>query len=112
MGVTKTILKEATGPTPLQGQYVTIHSTGYVLPSMRQFWSTRDTQVFTFKIGEGKVIRGWDEGCMGMGVGESARLLMTSDYAYDKTGFPAYDIPPYASVVFDIEILAIKDTEY
>jgi len=76
---------------------------------MRKFWSTKDAgqNVFTFNVGVGKVIRGWDEGFMSMSEGEEARLEMTGDYAYGAGGFPAWNIPPNATLIFDVQIITI-----
>ncbi len=54
------------------------------------------------------MIRGWDEGCMSMKLGERARLTMTADYGYGAGGFPAWGIPANAGLIFDIEILSIE----
>jgi hypothetical protein len=54
-----------------------------------------------------QVIMGWDEGCLGMAVGEVAKLTCSPDYAYGAAGFPAWGIPPNAVLTFDIEILKI-----
>ena len=70
MGITKEVLREGSGASPVRGQRVTVHCTGYgknrdmTLP----FWSTKDPgqKAFAFTIGLGQVIRGWDEGVMGM----------------------------------------------
>ena len=55
-----------------------------------------------------QVIAGWDEGCLGMAVGEVAKLTCSPDYAYGAAGFPAWGIPPNAVLTFDIEILSIS----
>lgn len=52
----------------------------------------------------GNVIKGWDEGCLTMNLGEEAALTCTPDYAYGAGGFPAWGIPPNATLVFTIEI--------
>eukprot|EP01113_Clastostelium_recurvatum_P013424 TRINITY_DN1709_c0_g2_i1.p1 TRINITY_DN1709_c0_g2~~TRINITY_DN1709_c0_g2_i1.p1 ORF type:complete len:120 (-),score=24.12 TRINITY_DN1709_c0_g2_i1:96-428(-) len=107
MGVDKQITKPGHGPTPQRGQKITVHCTGYLQEGMKKFWSTQDKgqQAFSFNVGLGKVVRGWDEGFMSMQLGESARLTMTGDYAYGAQGFPAWGIPPHATLVFDVEIL-------
>lgn len=69
--------------------------------------STKDPgqQAFSFKVGLGQVIRGWDEGVLGMRLGEIARLTCTPDYAYGAGGFPAWGIQPDSTLVFEIEVL-------
>ncbi|KAM3243846.1 hypothetical protein ACQJBY_055651 [Aegilops geniculata] len=78
MGFEKEILKAGTGPKPVKGQKVTVHCTGYGKDGdlSKKFWSTKDPgqQPFSFNIGLGSVIKGWDEGVMGMQLGEVARL--------------------------------------
>jgi peptidylprolyl isomerase len=111
MGVEKEVITEGTGPTPSKGQTITVHCTGYLAePTQRKFWSTHDTDTpFSFQVGLGKVIRGWDEGCLTMKKGEKARLKMTGDYAYGAGGFPHWGIGPNAPLIFEIEILEIKN---
>ena len=83
MGVEKQTLKEGNGTKPKKGQKITVNCTGHLADGMRKFWSTQDPgqQPFTFVVGQGQVIRGWDEGFMQMSLGEKARLTMTGDYA-------------------------------
>merc|ERR1712000_436504 len=114
MGFTKEILKEGNGPCPNKGQTVTVHCTGYGKNYSRnqfkeKFWSTKDPgqQPFTFQIGLGKVIKGWDEGVLSMKLGESARLECSPDYAYGPAGFEAWGIERNSPLVFEIEVLKI-----
>lgn len=65
-------------------------------------------QTFTFNVGQGKVIRGWDEGVLTMKVGETARLNCTPDYAYGAGGFPAWGILPNSPLIFEIEVLSAE----
>ena len=65
-------------------------------------------KVFSFNIGKGEVIKGWDEGVATMQVGETAVLTATADYAYGANGFPAWGIPPNATLLFEIELLSSK----
>jgi len=109
MGWTKEIKKTGTGGTPTKGQTITVHCTGFIQSTGAKFWSTKDPgqTTFSFKVGMGKVIRGWDEGFMAMKLGEQARLTITGDYAYGATGFPAWGIGPNATLLFDVEIISI-----
>lgn len=113
MGFEKEILKAGNGPKPRVGQYVTVHCTGYGKNRdlSKKFWSTKDPgqQPFKFCIGKKQVIAGWDEGVMGMAVGEIARLQCTPDYGYGASGFPAWGIEPNSVLVFEIEVLEISD---
>ncbi|VAI61036.1 unnamed protein product [Triticum turgidum subsp. durum] len=112
MGFEKEILKAGTGPKPVKGQKVTVHCTGYGKDGdlSKKFWSTKDPgqQPFSFNIGLGSVIKGWDEGVMGMQLGEVARLTCTPDYAYGTGGFPAWGIQPNSVLIFEIEVLSAK----
>ncbi|EMS58333.1 Peptidyl-prolyl isomerase FKBP12 [Triticum urartu] len=112
MGFEKEILKAGTGPKPVKGQKVTVHCTGYGKDGdlSKKFWSTKDPgqQPFSFNIGLGSVIKGWDEGVMGMQLGEGARLTCTPDYAYGEGGFPAWGIQPNSVLIFEIEVLSAK----
>ncbi|VAI49582.1 unnamed protein product [Triticum turgidum subsp. durum] len=112
MGFEKEILKAGTGPKPVKGQKVTVHCTGYGKDGdlSKKFWSTKDPgqQPFSFNIGLGSVIKGWDEGVMGMQLGEVARLTCTPDYAYGEGGFPAWGIQPNSVLIFEIEVLSAK----
>mmetsp|Transcript_2800 Transcript_2800/g.5555 ORF Transcript_2800/g.5555 Transcript_2800/m.5555 type:complete len:113 (-) Transcript_2800:588-926(-) len=112
MGIQKELIKEGTGPIPQRGQMVTVHCTG--MGKNRdlnvKFWSTKDPgqEPFTFQVGMGQVIKGWDEGVLGMKVGERAKLTCTPDYAYGPGGFPAWGIMPDSTLCFDIEVLSAK----
>ncbi|MFS7947280.1 putative peptidylprolyl isomerase [Helianthus anomalus] len=109
MGVEKELIRAGNGPKPVKGQNVTVHCTGYGKNGdlSQKFWSTKDEgqQPFTFKLGLGQVIKGWDEGVLGMQLGEVARLTCTPDYAYGAGGFPAWGIQPDSTLVFEIEVL-------
>jgi len=114
MGVTRTVIKAGSGNTPTRGAHITVHCTGYVKgideASNKKFWSTKDVgqTTFSFNVGLGKVIKGWDEGFMMMQVGEQARLECTSDYGYGESGFPAWGIPGNATLIFDVEIISMQ----
>jgi FKBP-type peptidyl-prolyl cis-trans isomerase len=112
MGVTKEISKGAPAGAakPVKGQTVTVHCTGIVKATGKKFWSTKDPgqTVFSFVIGRGEVIKGWDEGVATMSIGEHATLTCSPDYAYGPNGFPAWGIPPNAVLDFEIELLSVK----
>lgn len=108
MGVIRTVKVAGTGTTPKPKDTVTVHCTGYFANDRKKFWSTLDDgKAFSFVVGIGHVIKGWDEGVLQMQVGETAELLMTGDYAYGAGGFPAWNIPPNASLLFEIQLLSI-----
>ncbi|XP_022141906.1 peptidyl-prolyl cis-trans isomerase FKBP12 [Momordica charantia] len=112
MGVEKEVLRPGTGPKPAAGQLVTVHCTGYGKNGnlSEKFWSTKDPgqKPFSFKIGQGSVIKGWDEGVLDMHLGEVARLRCSPDYAYGSGGFPAWGIQPNSALVFEIEVLSAQ----
>lgn len=109
MGVTRTVKVEGCGDCPKPGDTITVHCTGYLAADKKKFWSTLDdNKPFSFNVGIGQVIKGWDEGMLQMRPGETADLLMTGDYAYGARGFPAWNIPPNASLLFEIQLLKIN----
>jgi peptidylprolyl isomerase len=96
---------EGDGTTPEQGQTVVVHYTGW-LEDGTKFDSSLDRgQPFTFPLGTGSVIAGWDEGVATMKVGGKRQLLIPSDLAYGDTG--SGTIPPGATLIFDVELLDI-----
>jgi len=96
-----------TGASPVAGKRVTVHYTG-TLENGRKFDSSRDRgQPFTFVIGRGQVIRGWDEGVMGMQVGGQRKLIIPSALGYGSRGVPGV-IPPGATLLFDVELLDVQ----
>ena len=95
-----------TGLTAKPGQEVTVHYTGW-LTNGKKFDSSRDRgEPFTFELGAGNVIQGWEEGVAGMQVGGRRKLVIPADLGYGDNGAPP-DIPPGATLVFDIELLEV-----
>lgn len=100
--------------TPTNGRPVVVHYTGWLADENgkpnenKKFDSSIDRgQPFSFIIGVGQVIKGWDEGVMSMKVGEKRRLFIPADLGYGKRGAGAV-IPPNATLVFDVELLDVK----
>ncbi|OIT33388.1 PREDICTED: peptidyl-prolyl cis-trans isomerase FKBP12 [Nicotiana attenuata] len=112
MGVEKEVVRAGNGPKPQPGQTVTVHCTGFGKNRdlNQKFWSTKDPgqQPFSFRVGQGQVIKGWDEGVLSMQVGEVARLTCSPDYAYGAAGFPAWGIQSNSVLVFEIEVLGAQ----
>ena len=96
-----------TGATPQRGQTVTVHYTG-TLENGLEFDSSRERGTPTdFKIGIGKVIKGWDEGLMSMKVGGRRKFIIPSALGYGPQGRPP-DIPGNSTLLFDVELLGVK----
>ncbi len=92
---------------PKAGDKVVVHYTGTLL-NKKVFDSSRTRgSPFSFTIGVGQVIRGWDEGVMKMSVGERANITCAPSYAYGAKGFPPV-IPANSHLVFDVELLKIN----
>eukprot|EP00537_Pseudo-nitzschia_pungens_P007450 CAMPEP_0172377894 /NCGR_PEP_ID=MMETSP1060-20121228/69146_1 /TAXON_ID=37318 /ORGANISM="Pseudo-nitzschia pungens, Strain cf. cingulata" /LENGTH=503 /DNA_ID=CAMNT_0013105605 /DNA_START=492 /DNA_END=2003 /DNA_ORIENTATION=- len=111
-GVLKKILEAAPegarGPPP-NGNEVEAHYTGTLVSDGSKFDSSRDRgKPFKFTIGQGQVIKGWDEGFASMKVGEKSMLKIRYDYAYGASGSPP-TIPPKADLFFDVELLGFKE---
>jgi len=101
-------LKVGTGPSPKTGQDVTVHYVG-TLMNGKKFDSSRDHGMpFNFTIGQGAVIKGWDEGVLTMKVGGKRKLIVPPALAYGPGGTPDGTIPPNATLNFEVELLGVK----
>jgi FKBP-type peptidyl-prolyl cis-trans isomerase len=101
------ILKPGNGEVSKNGDRVSVHYIG-TLENGNKFDSSRDRQSpFSFILGTGQVIRGWDVGVLGMKVGEQRKLTIPPDLAYGANGVPGA-IPPNATLIFEVELLGIN----
>jgi FKBP-type peptidyl-prolyl cis-trans isomerase FkpA len=99
-------LKEGTGDAAKKGDMVEVHYTGW-LKDGTKFDSSVGKSPFSFPLGGGKVIKGWDEGVAGMKVGGKRKLTIPAELAYGKKGYPPV-IPADAELTFEVELLKIK----
>lgn len=101
-------LLEGSGASPQLGQKVTVNYTG-TLQNGTKFDSSYDHgKPFDFQIGRGRVIKGWDEGLLGMKVGGKRKLTIPPELGYGAAGAPP-NIPPNATLIFEVELLNVGD---
>ena len=96
-----------TGAEAESGNIVTTHYTGKLLDGTKFDSSLDRGEPFSFKLGSGQVIAGWDQGVLGMKVGGKRKLTIPSNLAYGEQGVPGA-IPPNATLVFEIELLMVQ----
>jgi FKBP-type peptidyl-prolyl cis-trans isomerase FkpA len=110
--VQKTDTVAGSGKAAKVGSTVTVHYTGWLYAPKEpkqhgvQFDSSAGDQPFTFQLGAGKVIPGWDEGLVGMKVGGKRTLVVPAGMAYGSRG--AGPIPPNANLIFDVTLVDVK----
>lgn len=95
------------GAEATSGSIVRVHYTG-TLEDGTEFDSSRGREPFTFTLGGGQVIQGWEEGIVGMREGGTRNLTICPDMAYGETGFPPA-IPPDATLMFEVELLRVRE---
>ena len=109
-GLEYSIMQEGSGASPKKGDTVMVHYTGWLdnngQPGAKFDSSVDRNQPFSFKIGVGYVIQGWDEGVMSMKVGEKRRLFIPSALGYGSRG-AGKAIPADAALIFDVELIQI-----
>jgi FKBP-type peptidyl-prolyl cis-trans isomerase FkpA len=108
MGLQIEDLRVGAGAEAKAGNTVTVHYVG-TLTNGKKFDSSRDrgNSGFTFKLGAGKVIAGWDQGVAGMKVGQLRKLTIGPELAYGAEGFGDV-IPPNSTLVFEVELLDVR----
>jgi FKBP-type peptidyl-prolyl cis-trans isomerase FkpA len=106
--------KQGTGAEAVTGKPVIVHYTGWLYDPAKpdgkgnKFDSSRDRQVpFGFILGAGKVIKGWDQGVVGMKAGGQRTLIIPPSYGYGERGAGGV-IPPNATLIFDVELIEVK----
>ena len=103
-----------TGATAVAGNTLTVNYTGWLYDATaaqnhgKQFDSSVGRAPFSFKLGTGQVIAGWDQGMVGMKVGGKRTLIIPSALGYGSSGAGGGLIPPNAALVFDVELIAIQ----
>lgn len=95
-----------TGAAAKAGNTVSVHYTGWLTDGTKFDSSVDRNEAFSFVLGAGQVIQGWDEGVATMCVGDKARLTIPPEKAYGRQGYPGL-IPPNATLVFEVELLAV-----
>lgn len=96
-----------TGDTAKAGQTVSVHYTGWLTNGTKFDSSVDRGQPFSFRLGVGQVIKGWDEGVQGMKIGGKRKLTIPSNLGYGARGAGGL-IPPHATLVFDVELLGVQ----
>lgn len=107
-GLKYLVRKEGDGPGAKTGQTVSVHYAGRLTDGTEFDNSYKRQQPIRFALGGKRVIAGLEEGLLGMKVGGARTLIIPSELGYGKRGHPGAKIPPDATLIFDIELVAIK----
>jgi FKBP-type peptidyl-prolyl cis-trans isomerase len=95
------------GAAPQNGQTVTVHYTGTFTNGQKFDSSVDRNDPFSFVLGAGMVIAGWDLGVAQMKIGDKVKLTIPPELAYGREGYPGA-IPPNATLIFEVELLGIS----
>ena len=107
-GLAYTEMKVGTGTEAKTGKRVHVHYTGWLQSNNQKFDSSLDRgQPFVFELGKGMVIKGWDEGVVGMKEGGKRKLVIPPDLGYGAQGAGGV-IPPNATLVFEVELIKVE----
>jgi len=99
-------IKIGTGAVASDGDHVKVHYTGWFTDGKKFDSSVDAHQPYSFTLGKGDVIKGWDEGIRGMKVGGKRQLRIPPELAYGEAGFKKI-VPPNATLIFDVQLLAV-----
>jgi len=91
-----------------RGKRVKVHYSGYLMTGQKFDSSVDKGEALEFRLGEGRVIRGWDEGIAGMKIGGKRKLRIPPDLGYGSRGAGGGVIPPNAILTFDVELLDVR----
>ncbi len=106
-GLKYTELTEGTGKAASAGDNVDVHYTGWLKNGTKFDSSVDRKEPFSFRLGAGEVIKGWDEGVAGMKVGGKRKLMIPPELGYGARGAGKV-IPPNADLIFEVELLKVK----
>lgn len=106
-GVEIEVLREGSGQEAKEGSKLTVNYIGTLEDGQEFDSSFRTNTPFSFTLGEGRVIKGWEIGTKGMKKGERRKLTIPSDLGYGQTGVPGL-IPPNSILIFEVELLGIE----
>ncbi len=103
-------LRPGDGVEAKEGMMVSVHYTGYLMDGKKFDSSLDRNEPIMFVLGEGRVIKGWDEGLTSMKVHQKRKLIIPAHLAYGDRGVPGV-IPPGAELVFDVELVEAKQLD-
>lgn len=107
-GLTYFVTKRGDGRKPKVGETVVVHYTGMLTNGIK-FDSSRDrNEPIDFPLGQGRVIKGWDEGIAQLGIGDQAILIIPPQLGYGERGAGNGEIPPNATLIFIVELVDVK----
>jgi FKBP-type peptidyl-prolyl cis-trans isomerase len=102
-------IRVGTGAEATPGKTVSVHYVGTLHADGKKFDASRDRgKLFSFQLGAGRVIKGWDQGVVGMKVGGLRKLTVPSHLAYGANGVGNGLIPPHSALVFEVELFEVQ----